>query len=60
MNKKTEQKPTNDTARVKVGKLAQQDKELKNTDAEIIRGGGGASGGVLGDKSEQIIRKSGE
>ena len=60
MNKKTEQKPTNDTARVKVGKLAQQEKELNNTDAENIRGGGGVSGGVLGDKSDQIIRKAGQ
>jgi len=60
MSKQTEQKSSNETARVKVGKLAQQEKELKNTDAENIRGGGGVSGGVLGDKSDQIIRKAGQ
>ena len=57
MSKQTEQESSNEPTRVRIGKLAQQDKELKSADAEIIRGGGGASGGVLGDKSDQIIRK---
>ena len=57
MSKQTEQESSNEPTRVRIGKLAQQDKELKSADTEIIRGGGGASGGVLGDKSDQIIRK---
>jgi hypothetical protein len=59
MSKQTEQKSSNETARAKVGKLARQDKELKNAEAESIRGGGGLSGGVIGDK-DQIIRKTGQ
>jgi len=38
---------------VKVGKLAEKDKELKHVEAHNIRGGGGPSGGVNGDKSDQ-------
>jgi hypothetical protein len=60
MSKQTEQKSSNETAHAKVGKLARQDKELKNAEAENIRGGGGLSGGVLGDRSDQIIRKTGQ
>jgi hypothetical protein len=37
--------------RVKVGNLPGQEKELKQQEADRIRGGGGVSGGVLGDKS---------
>ena len=57
MSKQTQQKSSTEITRIRVGKLAEQDKELNNADAEIIRGGGGASGGVIGDKSDQIIRK---
>jgi len=32
--------------RVQVGKLSQPDKELKNHEAESVKGGGGAMGGV--------------
>jgi hypothetical protein len=60
MSKTTEQKPLTETVRVKVGKLTREDKHLENADAEIIRGGGGASGGVLGDRTEQSIRKLGQ
>jgi hypothetical protein len=59
MSKQKEQKRSNDTADVKVGKLPEQDKELKNVDAENIRGGGGAPGGVLGDKGDLPVHKSG-
>ena len=60
MSKKTEQRSSKETARVKVEKLAQHDKELKNAEAENIRGGGGMTGGVIGDRNDQIIRKTGQ
>ena len=34
-------------------KLAEKDKELKDVEAHNIRGGGGPSGGVNGDKSDK-------
>ena len=37
--------------RVKVGNLPGQEKELKQQEADKIRGGGGAGGGVIGDKA---------
>jgi hypothetical protein len=51
MSKRTK-KTSDKDARVKVGKLSQQDRELKNGEAKNIRGGGGVSGGVLGAKNE--------
>ena len=51
MTKRRTTKTSHENARVKVGKLSQQDRELKNKEANNIRGGGGASGGVIGDKS---------
>ena len=59
MSKQTKQKSSNETARVNVGRLAQQDKELKNAEAENIRGGGGASGGVI-EKSGETSNKLGQ
>jgi hypothetical protein len=41
------------TNRVQVGKLAPQEKELKDQEAENIKGGGGVSGGV-------VLRSQGE
>jgi len=52
MSKRRTKKTTDKDIRVKVGKLSQQDRELKNGEAKNIRGGGGPSGGVLGDKNE--------
>ena len=52
MSKQRTKKTSDKDARVKVGKLSQQDRELKNGEAKNIRGGGGASGGVLGEKNE--------
>ena len=56
MSKRRTKKTSDKDARVKVGKLSQQDRELKNSEARNIRGGGGVSGGVLGDKSETSNR----
>jgi hypothetical protein len=47
-------KTADEKASVKVGKLSQRDRELKSGEAKNIRGGGGPSGGVNGDKSGQI------
>lgn len=58
MNKRRTKKTSDENARVKVGKLSQQDRELKNGEATNVRGGGGAPGGVLGDK-EGIPNKLG-
>ena len=35
------------TNRVQVGNLPQQEKELKDQEAEKVKGGGGLSGGVI-------------
>ena len=43
----SEQQKNEEKARVQVGNLAQQEKELKDREAENIKGGGGLSGGVL-------------
>jgi len=52
MSKQRTKKTSDESVRVKVGKLSQQDRELKNGETKNIRGGGGSPGGVLGDKSE--------
>ena len=41
---------TTDKTRIKVGKLSRQEKELRDQEADRIRGNGGPSGGVLGDR----------
>jgi hypothetical protein len=58
MSKRRTKKTSDENARVKVGKLL-QDRELKNGEAKNIKGGGGLSGGVLGDKSNEISTKLG-
>ena len=50
MSKQRTKKTADEKASVKVGKLSQQDRELKNGEANNIRGGGGLSGGVIGDR----------
>ena len=59
MSKRTTKKTSDENARIKVGKLLQQDRQLKNGEAKNIRGGGGVSGGVIGDKSDGISNKLG-
>ena len=46
--------------RVKVGKLPREEKALGRSQAANIKGGGGSPGGVLGDRGDQIIHKSGQ
>ena len=54
MSKPRTKKSSDENARVKVGKLSQQDRELKTGVPRNIRGGGGLSGGVIGDKGNAI------
>jgi hypothetical protein len=53
MSNSTGQEPEGKTSRIKVGKLPQQEKELKDLEAENVKGGGGVSGGV-------VLRSQGE
>ena len=46
MSKAKEQPPEEKQGRVSVGNLSQPEKELKEREAENIKGGGGTSGGV--------------
>ena len=59
MSKRRTRKTADEKARVKVEKLSEQDRELKNGEAKNIRGGGGASGGVIGDKRNEISNRLG-
>ena len=47
MSNSTQQNTAEKTNRVQVGNLPQQEKELKDQEAENIKGGGGINGGVL-------------
>ena len=47
MSTPKEQKPEDKKGRVAVGNLPQQETELKDREAESIKGGGGVPGGVL-------------
>jgi len=47
MRNSTKQTTEAKTNRVQVGSLPRQDKELKDKEAENVKGGGGAPGGVL-------------
>ena len=59
MNKRRTKKTSDESARVKVGKLSPQDREVKNGEATNIKGGGGMPGGVLGDRSDGVGQKLG-
>jgi len=60
MSQRRTKKTSEETARVKVGTLSPQDRELKNGEASNIKGGGGSPGGVLGDRADQPIHKLGQ
>lgn len=50
MSKGNETKTEEQKGRARVGNLPQDEKELKDREAQNIKGGGGAGGGVLGDR----------
>ena len=52
MSKAKEKKPEDKKGRVRVGNLPRQEKELKGHEAANIKGGGGAPGGVVANKSQ--------
>ena len=58
MRNSTGQKPEAKTSRVQVGNLPQQEKELKDQEAENVKGGGGLSGGVVAHIGEEIPQKN--
>jgi hypothetical protein len=60
MSKPKEQKPGEKKGRARVGNLPQQEKELKDREAENIKGGGGAPGGVVNNRGESQVRHIGE
>ncbi len=59
MSNSTQQDTKAKTNRVQVGNLPQQEKELKDREAENVKGGGGVSGGVvLRGQGEEIPQKN--
>jgi len=54
MNNSTQQNTEAKTNRIQVDNLPQQEKELKDQEAEKVKGGGGVSGGVLRQAGEEI------
>ena len=51
MSNSAEQNPESKMSRIQIDKLPQQEKELKDQEAEKVKGGGGSPAGVLGDRS---------
>jgi hypothetical protein len=47
MSNTSELKPETKSARVEIGNLPQQEKELKEKEPESVKGGGGSPGGVI-------------
>ena len=58
MSNATQRKREADAGRVQVGKLPQKDKRLNKHEAENIKGGGGAYGGVLRNPAGEEIPQS--
>jgi hypothetical protein len=58
MNNSTDEKPDAQTSRVQVGNLPQQEKELKDREAENVKGGGGASGTTATHIGEEIPQRN--
>lgn len=59
MSNSTTPEPESRTSRVRVGNLPPQEKELKDREAENVKGGGGPSGGVLRPQiGEEIPQKN--
>jgi hypothetical protein len=59
MSKSTGQKPETKTCRVQVNNLPRQKKELKDQEAENVKGGGGLPGGVVANHiGEEIPQRN--
>ena len=59
MSNFTEQKSEAKTSRIQVGNLPQEEKTLKEKEAENVKGGGGLAGGVIASHvGEEIPQKS--
>ena len=58
MNNSTQQNTEAKTTRVQVDNLPQEEKELKNQEAEKVKGGGGLSGGVLPPGGGEIPQRN--
>ena len=59
MSNSSGQKPEAKTSRVQVGNLQQQEKELKDREAENVKGGGGVPGGVVANHvGEEIPQRN--
>jgi len=56
MNDSTEQEQEAKKGRIQVGNLPQQEKELKDQEAENVKGGGG-SASHIGEEIPQISQK---
>jgi hypothetical protein len=55
MSQSSEQKREQNTSRVQVGNLPRQEKDVNEGESAKVKGGGGPSGGVLGDKGADHI-----
>jgi hypothetical protein len=51
MSQQNEKMSDENQGRVQVNNLPQQEEGLKSDEARNVKGGGGASGGVLGDRT---------
>jgi hypothetical protein len=60
MSTPKEQKREDKKDRARVGNLPQQEKELKEREAENIKGGGGAAGGVVNRGENPLTSHIGE
>ena len=60
MSRPKEQKREDKKDRARVGNLPQQEKKLKEPEAENIKGGGGASGGVVNRGENPLTSHKGE
>ena len=59
MKAKTDNNSVNRKGRVQVGSLNRQEKELKNHEADNVKGGGGARGGVdMRQGSNFVVKKT--
>lgn len=59
MSKTKEHKSDNNKSRIQVSNLKQQEKQLKNEEAQRVKGGGGAMGGVdMRQKPNYVVERT--